>query len=99
MLDAVIKKNDKKARWLIGIFSVVIFCIIAALGRVKLGIDPGFDGHIFAQINAIVNSAVAIILVTALVAVKQKKYLLHKRLMLTAMVLSIIFLLSYVTHH
>jgi len=99
MLDAVIKKDDKKARWLIGIFSFVVFAIIVALGRIKLGVKVGFDPHVFARINAGVNTVVAVLLVAALIAVKQKKYLLHKRIMLTAMILSIIFLISYIAHH
>ncbi len=99
MLDAVIKKNDKKARWLIGIFSFVIFAVIVALGRIKLGVEVGFDPHIFARINAGTNSVVAVLLVAALIAVKQKKHLLHKRLMMTAMILSIVFLVSYIAHH
>ena len=99
MLDAVLKKDDKKARWLIGIFSFVVFAIIVALGKIKLGIQVGFDPHIFARINAGINSVVAVLLVAALIAVKQKKYFLHKRIMLTAMILSIVFLVSYIAHH
>ncbi len=99
MLDAVINKNDKKARWLIGIFSFVVFAIIVALGRIKLGFQVSFDPHVFARINAGINSVVAVLLVAALIAVKQKKYLLHKRIMITAMILSILFLVSYIAHH
>jgi len=33
------------------------------------------------------------------VAVKQKNYVLHKKLMLLAMALSILFLVSYIAHH
>jgi len=33
------------------------------------------------------------------VAVKKRKYETHKKLMLTAMLLSILFLLSYISHH
>ncbi|MFM9909923.1 MAG: DUF420 domain-containing protein [Chitinophagaceae bacterium] len=99
MLKAVLKKNDKNARWIIGIFSFVVFAVIVSLGRIKLGLQVNFDAHIFARINAVVNSMVAILLVIALMAVKQKRYLLHKRIMFTAMFLSIIFLLSYIAHH
>lgn len=99
MLKAVIKKNDKNARWIIGIFSFVVFAVIVSLGKIKSGIQVNFDAHIFARINAVVNSMEAILLVIALMAVKQKKYLLHKRIMFTAMFLSIIFLLSYIAHH
>ena len=99
MLAPVFQKNDKKAKWLIGIFSFVVFAAVVTLGAIKLKFNLGFDVHVFAKINAVINSIVSILLVTALIAVKQKKYLLHKKLMLSAMVLSILFLVSYICHH
>ena len=62
-------------------------------------INLGFDVHIFAKANAVINSTVSVLLIAALVAVKSKNYLLHKRIMLTAMALSILFLVSYIAHH
>lgn len=99
MLKASIKKNDSKAKWLIGIFSAVVFMVIVLLSRFTLEIELGFNVHIFATINAFLNSTIALLLVLALVAVKNKNYLLHKRLMLTALVLSVLFLVSYIAHH
>jgi putative membrane protein len=99
MLEASITKNDKKARWLIGVVSVVIFTAIVLLSRFKLNVDLGFNVHIFAEINAVVNSTIAVLLVAALVAVKNQKYLLHKKLMIAALVLSVVFLVSYIAHH
>lgn len=99
MLQATLKKNDLKAKWLIGIFSFVVFAVVVALGKIKLDIHVGFDIHIFAMANAIINTLVAALLVAALLAVKQQKYLLHKKLMLAALVFSLLFLVSYITHH
>jgi putative membrane protein len=99
MLPPAWKKNDKKAKWLIITFSVIVFIAVSSLGRIELKINAGFDVHVFAKFNAIINSIVAILLIAALIAVKAKKYLLHKRIMLTAMVLSILFLVSYICHH
>lgn len=99
MLQASLSKNDKKASWLIGIFSVVVFTAVVLLGRVKLELNLGFDVHIFATINAFINSAIAVLLVAALVAVKNKNYQLHKQLMMLALILSILFLVSYIAHH
>lgn len=98
-LKPALQKNDKQAKWLIGIFSVVVFMVVVLLGRVKLEVEVGFDIHIFAAINAVINSIIAILLVAALVAVKRKSYIMHKRLMLGALVLSIVFLVSYIAHH
>lgn len=99
MLQAAWKKNDKKAKTLIFLFSAVVFTAITVLSRVKLNVNLGFDVHLFAKANAIINSCVAVLLAAALAAVKAKKYLLHKNLMLTAMFLSIFFLVSYICHH
>lgn len=99
MLAPAWKKNDKRARILIFSFSIIVFLLVTALGRVSLDVDLGFDVHIFAAINAVINSCVALLLLAALFAVKGRKYLVHKRLMLAAMILSILFLLSYVCHH
>jgi putative membrane protein len=97
--EAVWKKNDRKANLLICIFSAVVFAAVVVLGRVKLNINTGFDVHIFAKANAVINSCVAVLLVVALIAVKKKNFALHKKLMLFAMFLSVLFLISYICHH
>jgi len=99
MLNPVLKKNDKKAGWLIITFSVIVFSAVLLLSKIKLDVDLGFDVHVFALLNSLINSVVAILLLLALLAVKTKKYETHKKLMLTAMLLSILFLLSYICHH
>lgn len=99
MLLASWKKNDRKATVLIILFSVIVFAAVSVLGRVTLNIDLGFDPHIFAKANAIINSFVALLLLCGLIAIKTKHFLLHKRIMLTAMFLSILFLVSYICHH
>jgi len=95
----VLKKDDRQARILIWLVSIIVFIGIAFLSGAKLNIPINFDPHIFAAFNAVINSIVAILLVLALIAVKSKKYVLHKRIMLTAIILSVLFLISYVCHH
>lgn len=99
MLIPVLKKNDRKASWLIIVFSVIVFAAVVVLNRVKLEVDLGFDVHLFALVNALINSCVTILLLLALLAVKRKNYVTHRNLMLTAMVLSVLFLVSYICHH
>ncbi|MES1216634.1 MAG: DUF420 domain-containing protein [Bacteroidota bacterium] len=99
MLQATWKKNDAKAKTLIFTFSIIVFTAIVLLSRLKLNVDLGFNVHLFAMANAIINSCVAVLLVAALLAVKNKNYQLHKKIMLVAMVLSILFLVSYICHH
>lgn len=99
MLSPVLKKNDKQARLLILTVSFVVFAAVVVLSRVQLKVDLGFSVHVFAAINAVINSCVSLLLIAALVAIKNKNYVAHKNMMLTAMVLSILFLVSYIAHH
>lgn len=99
MLQAAWTKNDKKARTLIFIFSIIVFSAVVLLSRVKLEVNLGFDVHLFATANAVINSTVAILLIIALIAVKAKNYKLHRNIMLAAMFLSVLFLVSYICHH
>ncbi|MBL7692552.1 MAG: DUF420 domain-containing protein [Flavipsychrobacter sp.] len=99
MITPALKKNDKQARLLIITVSLIVFAAVVFLSRFTLKVDLGFDVHVFALINAVINSAVSGLLVWALIAVKGKNYELHKKLMLGAMVLSILFLVSYICHH
>jgi putative membrane protein len=99
MLPPVLAKNDKKANWLILLFSIVVFAAVVSLSRIKLDVDLGFDVHFFAKLNALINSVVSLLLLAGLMVVRQGKYLLHKKIMIAALVLSVIFLVSYICHH
>jgi putative membrane protein len=101
MLEAAWKKNDAKARKLIIVFSIIVFAAVSVLGRYNLAgkVELPFDVHLFALANAIINAIVAILLIAGLFLVKRRYYLLHKKIMLTAMILSVLFLVSYICHH
>ncbi len=99
MLAASIRKNDRLARALIYTVSLVVFAVVVLLSRIKLDVDLGFDVHVFAQINAVINSIVAFLLLVGLMAVKKGNYRLHKKVMMTAIMLSVLFLVSYIAHH
>jgi putative membrane protein len=92
-------KNDKRARVVIFSFSIVVFILISALGKYKLNVNLGFDEHIFAKVNAVINSMVAVLLLAGLFFARTGRYTTHRNIMLTAMALSVLFLLSYVLHH
>lgn len=98
-LEPLITKNDKLASRLIWIFSFVVFAAVVLLGRITIKVDLGFDVHVFACINAFINGSVAVLLVSALLAVKARYYQLHRILMSIALFLSVLFLLSYIAHH
>lgn len=92
-------RNDSRAKIFIWTVSIIVFVAVAVLSKVKLNVDLGFDPHLFAKANAIINFTVTILLVAGLWAVKSQKYLLHKKIMLAAIILSILFLVSYICHH
>jgi len=100
MFEPMIKKNDKVAKWIIGILSFVVFVVVVALDRIPPPPFPfDFDVHVFALINAIINSCVAVCLVAGLITAKNKKLLAHKRWMFVAIILSALFLVFYISHH
>lgn len=94
-----LQKNDTKARWLIFGFSAIVFVAVSVLGRYKLDVELPFDEHIFATINAGINSVVTLLLLAGLYTAKNRKFITHRNIMLTAMILSVLFLVSYICHH
>lgn len=99
MLQPSLKKNDPKAKLFIWVVSIIVFVAVAVLSRVKLNIAVPFDVHVFATINAVINTCVAVLLVAGLFAAKNGNYFLHKKIMVTAICLSVLFLISYICHH
>src|SRR5215212_9842986 len=99
MLEPILVKNDRRARIMIILVSVIVFGAIVLLGRVQVPVDGAFDVHIFAKFNAIINSIVSVLLIAGLITVRQRKLVQHKKIMLSAMALSVVFLISYICHH
>lgn len=95
----ILERNDKKARVLIVSFSALIFVLVTALERVTLNVELGFDPHLFALISASINSLVSVLLVAGMITAKQGAYTVHRNIMLTAIVLSVFFLVTYIAHH
>jgi putative membrane protein len=80
----------------ITIVSILIPLVVAALFQVKIeGVDLSFLPHVYAPINAIT----AVILPVAVYQVKKGNIKTHEKLMKTALLLSILFLLLYVAYH
>lgn len=100
-MEPIIQKNDKKAKILIYLVSIIVFGAVVLLDSkaLKVPYPFNFDVHNFATANAIINSCVAILLVAALLAIKAKNIKLHKNLVLTALIFSVLFLISYICHH
>ncbi|MBT7849916.1 MAG: DUF420 domain-containing protein [Formosa sp.] len=92
-----LQSTEKKYQLWINIVSVAIPVVVALLFMVRLpNVEPlSFLPPIYASINGIT----AILLVMALVAIKNKKIVLHENLMKTAIACSLLFLVMYIAYH
>lgn len=90
------QEEKKYNRWIV-ILSIAIPLVVAVLFGIKIpNVKPlSFLPPIYATINGIT----AVILVLAVIAIKNKKRLLHERLMKTCIILSVSFLVMYVAYH
>lgn len=57
------------------------------------------DIHVLPAVNATLNGAAAVLLVTAYILIRQRKIQAHKRVMLAAFTVSVLFLVSYLVYH
>jgi putative membrane protein len=82
------------------IVSIAIPAAVAFLILVpQVKIDFGFNTHFLPLLHAILNSSTAILLLASLYFIRKGQVTAHKRANLTAVVLSSIFLISYVIYH
>ena len=95
------KISEKKYNVWITILSIAIPLVVAILFKVKLR-DLGFDVKplsFLPPIYATINGITAIVLVCAVISIKNGKRKLHENLMKTAIALSVAFLGMYVAYH
>ena len=88
--------KETKYKKLIIALSVIIPLAVAVLFGVKV---EGYDLTFLPPIYASINGLTAIVLILAVVAIKNGKRLLHERLMKTCLILSATFLVMYVAYH
>lgn len=87
---------SKKFNTWIVILSIAIPLVVAVLFRVKIDVQlPVFLPPIYATLNALT----AVLLMAAFWAIKNKKNALHEKLMKTALIFSVLFLVLYVAYH
>ena len=87
--------NSNMRKWIIAV-SIVIPIAVAALFGIKIeGIDFSFLPPIYATINGIT----AILLILALIFIKNGKVQQHQKTIQVALALSVLFLLCYVAYH
>lgn len=91
------KKLEKKLNVVAIVISVIVFLVVVMMRRIKL--ETGIDFSFLPPFHSTLNGLASVTLLGALWFIKQRNVHWHRNLMITAMVLSVLFLLSYVTYH
>lgn len=93
--------SEKSLSLIIYAVSIVICLAVAFLIYFPqaLSLGGGLDVSYLPRFHAFLNGSCTLLLVGGYIAVRQKKYNLHKTLMVTCFLLSSIFLVSYVVYH
>ena len=107
----MLKKHEKKQRMennsskenkylpLIIAASVAIPLVVALLYYGPKGEISWLPKGFLPAVNATINGVTTLVLIAAIIAIKGKNIQRHKKLMQTAIALSLVFLVSYVLHH
>ena len=88
--------QEDRYKRIILIVSILLPLAVGALFLVKI---DGYNLSFLPTIYASINGLTAIGLLAALIAVKQKNFILHERIIKFCMALSVLFLLLYVAYH
>lgn len=91
-------KQLKVATW---VLTGLVLILVGLMRRPELRIPlpDGFDFGFLPVVHAVINTLVSIALICGLVSVLKGRIYLHRRFMMTAMGLSVLFLLCYVAYH
>jgi putative membrane protein len=86
------------AAWLL---TAVVLILVGLMRRPEFRIDlpEGVSFAFLPPFHATVNAVAAVVLIGALVSVKAGRIALHRKFIMAAMGLSVLFLLSYVAYH
>jgi len=100
-MSAIQEQNkEKQLKPYIIATAIAIPVVVTILAIIpKMDILGGINPYLLPLFNAVINGSTFLILLAALWAIKNKNITLHKRLMTTAIALSLVFLLSYVLFH
>lgn len=94
--------NDKlaarlrKGAWIV---TGLVLGLVVLMREVRIPLPDGMTLSFLPPAHAAINGLAALTLIGALCAVKSGNIALHRRLILTAMGLSVLFLLGYVAYH
>jgi putative membrane protein len=92
--DAILRRQVWKVT-----AAVLVLVGIMMNPKVKLNLPAGVSLDFLPAVHAVLNTLVALSLIGAIIAVKRGNISLHRLLITTAMVLSGLFLVGYVSYH
>lgn len=94
--DDLLAAKLRRVAW---ILTVLVLGLVVLMREVRIPLPEGVALSFLPPAHAIINGLAAIVLISALFAVKLGNITLHRRLILVAMGLSVLFLLGYVAYH
>ncbi|MFT6209811.1 MAG: putative membrane protein [Bacteroidia bacterium] len=91
--------SDKRVFQIILAVSVLVFGVVTVLYLLPKQDSIPEWAKLLPMFNAIINGTCSVLLVTSLIAIKNKKISLHKKLNITTFLLSSVFLVLYIIFH
>ncbi|GAA5496265.1 putative membrane protein [Rubritalea squalenifaciens DSM 18772] len=93
--------EGRKMKWVAWVLTAVVLILVGMMRRpeLKFALPEGVEFSFLPPIHAALNTIVAMALMIAVMAIKAKKVVLHKRAIAVAMTASVLFLLCYVAYH
>ena len=100
MLD-INQLSEKKVKIIIYSTTVAVCALVVVLNQKWIPHPDSFPHFIYSlpKLNAFLNGSCSILLLFSLWAIKNKNIERHKKLNISAFILSVLFILSYVTAH
>jgi putative membrane protein len=80
-------------------YAVTFLVLLLVFFMRKIHINSSIDFSFLPAVYSVLNAVAAIILIYAYVQIRKKKIIQHKRAMITAIIISLLFLLMYVLYH
>ena len=100
MSNAVANAKGDRPFWIVnGVVSVVALSVLAYLLLIRQGSGDRTALAFMPAVNATFNAAAAVLLVLAVLAIKQRQVARHQALMLSAFASSTFFLVGYLAYH
>jgi len=90
---------EKKMNYLAVVISIVVLALVGMMRRPEFKIKTDIDFSFLPPFHSTLNALAAVALIAALYFIKNKNMKAHRNAIYAAMVLSGMFLLSYVVYH